>query len=757
MKRKFIAFTLLLAGLTVAAQSQVSYKVTVTVAAGTYSQNLEIGINGDGAGPADDNTYGVDTNPLLGIFQESLAPPAPPAPYDFDARLTTNPGRTTSFPAGLGGGVYKQIVPFSGVAQVDTFKINATGDAWDNGATISWPANLCSYGTSWIIKPATGTAFAPVDMIANTSLVIPAFAGVNNIYIIKVGGFAPSPGPTFAGSPNPLAFGSRNVNSSTDLVLTISNTGTVNPLVVSAVDTTLGGQAFFWVGTAPNPAGFTIAANGSVNYTVRFTPTAGAGYSEQIEFAHNASGSPSPINLTGTGQSQGGDLVFASSTVTRNDLTTGYVDSLLLASHVGTATKSLQLRIINTYSPTSLTRLTGVSRGERLADPSKWIFQYEIGHGPVASDLSSIDTIRLVILGTNDSLTAGSATQSLVKFTYSVVDIGTDTAYSSMTLANVVSSTWKGESSQVVAGPSQTVVILDRGVGLNGDTNGDGFVDLLDLLQVIDHILGRITLQSREFARSDVAPWPTGDNVLDARDVALIQQIILTGEYPDGAPIPFTGSGRRTMSKTGVARLVFDVNNESVAVSIESNEIVKGLQFDIAGAVSTGSAISEMNTVLGSQNGNSFRSVMFQNSGSEFAVGAHAVATLPIRQLSELNVRNVVVANARNEKVAVNVVLRKSGADVPEAFALLANFPNPFNPSTTISFAVPTASDVRVTVIDLLGREIRTLVASSMNAGTHSVAWDGLDNSGAAVSSGMYMYRMQAGDFTATRTMTLNK
>ncbi|MBI5647199.1 MAG: T9SS type A sorting domain-containing protein [Ignavibacteriae bacterium] len=767
MIRKFIGAAFLLAFLATAAQAQVAYKLTITIGTGTTTQNLELGINDGGASyPASSN--GVDTAAAFGAngsvgtagFRESLAPPAPPAPFDLDAKFLSMPGSPSTFPAGLGAGTFRNFRAFVNSSTVDTFRIKISGDggSWENnGGTISWPSGLNAYGSSWTIQPRTGTAFAATNMLTSTSVTVPAGNNPVEVYIIKVGQIAPSPGPTFSASPNPLAFGSRNVNTTTDLVLTVSNPGTVNALNVTAVDTTLGGQSFFWVGTAPNPAGFNVPASSSVNFTIRFQPTSGGGFSEQIEFAHNASGSPSVINISGTGQAQGGELVFSADTVVRNDLTSGYVDSLTVATYVGVPTRSLQLRLINTYSPTSKTRLTAVSRGARVADPSKWIFQYEIGHGPVASDLSSIDTIRLVILGTNDSLVAGTSTESLVKFTYSTVDIGTDSAWSSMVLTDIVSSDWRGVSTQLTGDAPQQVLILDRGVGLNGDTNGDGFVDLLDLLQVIDHILGRITLQTREFQRSDVAPWPSGDNALDARDVALIQQIILTGEYPDGSPIPFTGGSVRAISKTGAARLVVDLTQNPAVVSIESNDAVKGVQFDIAGAASNGSAVSDMQNVLFRQNGGTLRSVFYQNSGSELGAGAHVIATLPLVQIAEIEVRNVVVANAMNQRIPAEVLVRKSGTDVPASFDLLGNYPNPFNPSTTISFAVPAQSSVRISVLDMLGREVRTLVSSTVDAGTHSIVWDGLDNHGAAVSSGMFMYRMQAGDFTATRTMTLHK
>lgn len=106
MKTKFLSLIvmLLLAAPSVFAQS-VSFSKQITVTAGPNTQNLFIGVNGDGAGPNLDNSVGLDTDGGLGAYQEAPAPPAPPAPFDFDCRIVTVPGRVTSILNGLGGGV----------------------------------------------------------------------------------------------------------------------------------------------------------------------------------------------------------------------------------------------------------------------------------------------------------------------------------------------------------------------------------------------------------------------------------------------------------------------------------------------------------------------------------------------------------------------------------------------------------------------------------------------------------------------------
>ncbi len=95
---------------------------------------------------------------------------------------------------------------------------------------------------------------------------------------------------------------------------------------------------------------------------------------------------------------------------------------------------------------------------------------------------------------------------------------------------------------------------------------------------------------------------------------------------------------------------------------------------------------------------------------------------------------------------------------LPQAFALRPNVPNPFNPTTTIFYDVPQGgTDVTISIYDVSGRLVKTLVDDRRPAGTHQVVWDGRNASGNPVSTGVYFYRMVAGSFTDARRMVLLK
>jgi len=98
-----------------------------------------------------------------------------------------------------------------------------------------------------------------------------------------------------------------------------------------------------------------------------------------------------------------------------------------------------------------------------------------------------------------------------------------------------------------------------------------------------------------------------------------------------------------------------------------------------------------------------------------------------------------------------------SEALIPEAFALHQNYPNPFNPITTLRYDLPENSFVNITVYDLLGKKVKTLVNTTQNAGFKSVIWNATNNQGNPVSAGVYLYKIQAGEFVQTKKMVLLK
>jgi len=110
-----------------------------------------------------------------------------------------------------------------------------------------------------------------------------------------------------------------------------------------------------------------------------------------------------------------------------------------------------------------------------------------------------------------------------------------------------------------------------------------------------------------------------------------------------------------------------------------------------------------------------------------------------------------------NSSVKAVVLTLNDGANIPKVFALGQNYPNPFNPTTRFTVDVPKTSSVEVTIYDVLGQKVNTLMNGQQAAGSISVQWDGRDANGLPVTSGVYFVHMKADNFTATQKIVLMK
>jgi len=97
--------------------------------------------------------------------------------------------------------------------------------------------------------------------------------------------------------------------------------------------------------------------------------------------------------------------------------------------------------------------------------------------------------------------------------------------------------------------------------------------------------------------------------------------------------------------------------------------------------------------------------------------------------------------------------------DSPEVYSygLSSNYPNPFNPSTTISYSIASPGEVSIVVYDMMGRHVRTLVSDFATPGSYDVVWDAKNDQGSSVAAGMYLYEMVSGDFIKVNKMLLVK
>jgi len=111
----------------------------------------------------------------------------------------------------------------------------------------------------------------------------------------------------------------------------------------------------------------------------------------------------------------------------------------------------------------------------------------------------------------------------------------------------------------------------------------------------------------------------------------------------------------------------------------------------------------------------------------------------------------------KEETLLINMLNYAPGADIPEVFALHQNYPNPFNPITSLRYDLPEDGLVNITIYDMMGRIVKTLINSSQSAGYKSIQWNATNDRNKPVSAGLYLYTIQAGEFRQTKKMVLLK
>jgi len=122
---------------------------------------------------------------------------------------------------------------------------------------------------------------------------------------------------------------------------------------------------------------------------------------------------------------------------------------------------------------------------------------------------------------------------------------------------------------------------------------------------------------------------------------------------------------------------------------------------------------------------------------------------------------NLLIDSNGGSRVTVPVTLHVQASGVvspwPDAMVLYGNYPNPFNPTTKLAFALPAKQRVRVNVYDVGGRLVKTVTDRVFDGGRNEVVWDGKNGAGQTVASGVYIYRIEAGDETRSAKMVVTK
>ena len=304
---------------------------------------------------------------------------------------------------------------------------------------------------------------------------------------------------------------------------------------------------------------------------------------------------------------------------------------------------------------------------------------------------------------------------------------------------------------------------------LYGDVDFNAVVQAYDAGLILQDIVEYIELDSIQSKSGDVS----GDSSLSALDASLILQYVV--HLIDELPYDTSDGHLLAIGSFGVHDQSF-APGQTVEVPIHFTQASN--VYSVEGVFEYNPDEITFEDVNWAEPFTNFmKEIDVDESGNiQFAIaGASAVAedgymaTLQFTIIDEdgLDYTDVRLVDLRiNEedvvKIAATATLSRSLSTddrigIPDVFALKQNYPNPFNPVTRILYDIPDASFVTITIYDLLGHQVRTLVSRYEEPGYKSIVWNATNNRGMPVSAGMYLYSIKADEFRQTRKMLLLK
>jgi hypothetical protein len=289
-----------------------------------------------------------------------------------------------------------------------------------------------------------------------------------------------------------------------------------------------------------------------------------------------------------------------------------------------------------------------------------------------------------------------------------------------------------------------------------GDMNLNGFAyEIADAVLYTNYfIIGTAAFDPTYYEAQIAASDINADGVpLTVADLVYMIRVI-TG---DVEPIEedMLGGGPKVASAVGTLDVIAAQQGTNVTIKTSSDQDLGAGLFvfkydaEISEVALTGRA-SDMDVTYEAANGELRVLVYNIEDGAKVAAGSGEIMT--IASTGSVELVSVEAATFMGGSLEANVTAKV----IPTAYALHQNYPNPFNPSTSMAIDFPNAGDYTLTIYNIAGQTVKTF-SGSTEAGTLTVTWDGVDNRGSKVASGVYFYRVEADAFHAVKKMVLMK
>ena len=306
--------------------------------------------------------------------------------------------------------------------------------------------------------------------------------------------------------------------------------------------------------------------------------------------------------------------------------------------------------------------------------------------------------------------------------------------------------------------PEFTTYIISITDTAPGDVDANGSVNIFDLLALL-----------RSWKNQEPAGDINRDGKTNVWDL-LTLLLILVGQYEETILAGSNGDPDKLISTISQTEKNAEQYSASFGVTITSRFSVSAaeLEFKLSENLEIGTLELKVDDpsvrMLHVLDGDKLRVLIFDLSGQALPSGRTLLEVFYNTEGAVLVTEKMVVleksafGDFEGNKVEAMAVL-EGLVSLPRAFSLNQNYPNPFNPSTSINFDIPEGDPVRVSlrVFNLRGQLVKILVDEVKEPGTHLVHWNGNDRHGRKLSSGIYIYRIQAGEFSKIRKMVILK
>jgi hypothetical protein len=317
---------------------------------------------------------------------------------------------------------------------------------------------------------------------------------------------------------------------------------------------------------------------------------------------------------------------------------------------------------------------------------------------------------------------------------------------------------------------------------MRGDPTRDGVIDASDVVYLINYLF-----------INGPAPVPlwvgdaTSDGVVDVSDVVYVINYLFVGGPPPSAPVS-PGGGLELYKGKVPAQIGFSSPSSSedgifnVPVMGKFDSDLSAVQLEIKYDPEKITLLepaltskTEGLTIYSSSREGILKIGILDLSGKYYIfAGTDVLVNLKIKG-SDLNSRfaslttsleitKAILVDRNAQKISVEIVSKMKESEeefvgeksaVPQEFSLFQNYPNPFNPETEIKYALPKDCEVQLVIYNVLGQKVKVLVDEHQIAGYKNIHWNGRDDKGKEVASGVYFYKLQAGDFSRSRKMLL--